>query len=400
MHLLQALLLRRQVFQWLIPLISLWVAIVCALAFSGAAVAETEAIEPHAALPLGKAQTSSPIAIPAAFILPRSIEQEPIDPQQPSPPLVLEPATSPNIELLVIDGDPDLPAHDLLPARAAIAPPEKPLFMDGTCQTPMSLMVHSSFGTERMQQLAREIVVQGLKTTTYRAVGEVLRRGDCPSSNSLIVSLDDFGTDWLRPHFQSMIRIFTDRGLRLVVAAVVHGPQDPEAWAYLGQLEAQGNEVASHTIDHYNLARLEPDDVKRQIKGAHQIICHNLGRCPETLILPFGNNDGDGYVQEAAAGYSFIVGIPGGRAFRGEAPYYLGRIAPDNFDQRRTLHELTATFSIQPSASTVLLSLRATSGRGCAVGPSPSAAVPLALCIPSAPQAPTSDGSDGMSSAY
>lgn len=390
MHLLQALLLRRRVLQWLVPLISLWAAIVCALAFSGAAVADTESGEDQA-LPSSRAPAGSPIVFPSAFLLPRSIGQDAIDYQQPSPQRVLEPLIRPNREILVVDGEPGLLAHDLFPARDAATPR---LFVDGACRTPMSLMLHSSFGPDRMRQLAREILARGLETTTYRAVTEVLRGGECPSSNSLIVSLDDFGTDWLRPHFQSMIRVFTDRGLRLVVAVVVHGPQDPDAWAYLRQLEAQGNEVASHTIDHYNLARLEPDDVKRQIEGAHQIICPNLERCPETLILPFGNNDGDGYVQDAAEGYSFIVGIPGGREFGGEAPYYVGRIAPDNSDQRRTLHELAATFSSQPSTREKLLSLRSTTGRGCAAGPSPSIAVPLALCSPSAPQAPTSDRGD------
>jgi peptidoglycan/xylan/chitin deacetylase (PgdA/CDA1 family) len=226
----------------------------------------------------------------------------------------------------------------------------------------MSLMLHSSFGTERMQLLAREILVRGLRTTTYREVTEELRRGDCPGWNSIIVSLDDFGTDWLRPHFQSMIRAFTDRSLRLVLAVVVHGPQDLDAWTYLREFEASGNEVANHTIDHYNLARLEQDDVKEQVKGAHQIICLNLGRCPETLILPFGINDGNGYVHSAAAGYSYIVGIPGGRSFEGKAPFYLGRIGPNNFDQRLTLSELAATFSSQPSAGAEFISFRANNG--------------------------------------
>jgi hypothetical protein len=250
----------------------------------------------------------------------------------------------------------------------------------------MSLMLHSSFAPERMKQLANEILSSGLKTTTYRAVTKDLRRGKCPSSNSVIVSLDDFGTDWLRPHFQSMIRIFSDRGLKIVVAVVVHGPQDPDVWTYLRQLEAQGHEVANHTIDHHNLARLEPDQVRWQIKGAHQIICQNLESCPETLILPFGINDTNGNVLDAAAGYSYVVGIPGGRVFGGEPPYYLGRIGPDNSNQQKTVFELEATFSSQPTTSEEYLSLRATAGRGCAVGPSPSIAMPLALCTSSAPQ--------------
>jgi peptidoglycan/xylan/chitin deacetylase (PgdA/CDA1 family) len=242
----------------------------------------------------------------------------------------------------------------------------------------MSLMLHSSFGAERMHLLAREILKQGLRTTTYREITEGLRRGECPDSNLVVVSLDDFGTDWLRPYFQSMIRTFTDRGLRLVVAVNVHGTQDPDAWAYLRELETLGNEVANHTIDHYNLARLERNDVRWQVVGAHQIICHNLDRCPETLILPFGINDENGYVRSAAGGYSYIVGIPGGRSFEGKAPYYLGRIGPDNFDQRLTLVELAATFKSQPLPASLLHDL---SSPALALGPRPG----VTYCASEAP---------------
>jgi hypothetical protein len=327
------------------------------LAFSGASVAQAEGTAPLPGLAAEKSQ-----ARPRNHSISNLIERTAVDGAARHEQLNLEHRPIQTSTTLVIDGDPSLPAGDLLPARAAAVPPQKPLFVDGNCQTPMSLMLHSSFGTERMQLLAREILVRGLRTTTYREVTEELRRGECPGWNSIIVSLDDFGTDWLRPHFQSMILAFTGRDLRLVVGVVVHGTQDDDAWAYLREFEALGNEVANHTVDHYNLARLEPNEVKRQVKGAHQIICHNLGRCPETLILPFGINDGNGYVHSAAGDYSYIVGIPGGRSFKGKAPYYLGRIGPNNFDQRLTLMELAASFSSQPSAGAEFISFRANNG--------------------------------------
>jgi len=90
-------------------------------------------------------------------------------------------------------------------------------------------MLHSSFDPERMRRLAKDILVRGLKTTTYREVAEGIRRGGCPGWNSVVVSLDDFGTDWLRPHFQSMMHTFSERGLNLVVAVNVHGSQDLDA---------------------------------------------------------------------------------------------------------------------------------------------------------------------------
>ncbi len=351
MHLLLAVFVQRRVLHWLVPLVSLWAAIVTGLAFSGASVAQAEGPAPLPELATEKSQ-----ARPRSYSFPNPVERNTADEAVPKDQLSLGLTTSQITKTLVIDGDPSLPASELLPARG---PPKLPLSVDGECQTPMSLMLHSSFGAERMHLLTREILKQGLRTTTYREITEGLRRGECPDSNLVVVSLDDFGTDWLRPYFQSMIRTFTDRGLRLVVAVNVHGTQDPDAWAYLREFEALGNEVANHTIDHYNLARLERNDVRWQVMGAHQIICRNLGRCPETLILPFGINDENGYVHSAAASYSYIVGIPGGRSFEGKAPYYLGRIGPDNFDQRLTLVELAATFKSQPSAGAEFLFFRA-----------------------------------------
>ena len=376
MRLLQVVVIQRRVLQWLVLLVSLWVGIVFGFAFSGALVAQAEDNGPLPALSSEKARARF-----RTYSLPLSLERNAVDTALPQEQPDVEVIAFPSV---VIDGDSGPPIGDLLPARTVRTSTEPRLFVDGNCQTPMSLMLHSSFGPKRMQQLAREILARGLKTTTYREVAEGLRRGECPGSYSIVVSLDDFGTDWLRPHFQSMMNIFSERGLKLVVAVNVHGSQDPDAWAYLREFEALDNEVANHTIDHYNLARLDPDQVGWQVKGAHQIICHNLGRCPETLILPFGINDGNGTVRSAADGYSFIVGIPGGRAFGGEAPYYLGRIGPDNTDQLSTLNELAVTFDSKLTAGAEFLSFRAKIGRGCAAGPSSYIAIPLSVCSPSA----------------
>jgi len=377
MDLLRAEHIRRRIYHWLIPPISLWVLILFGLAFSSASVARAENTVPGPRLYLEGNPSRIRNSEPAARLRAQSTARTAFDED------TQESATIRTSAALLIDGDSDLLARDLLPPRATAVPPQRPLFLNSECQTPMSLMLHSSFGTERMRLLAREILVQGVRTTTYREITERLRKGICPASNSLIVSLDDFGTDWLRPHFQSMIRAFTDRGLSLVVAVNVHGPQDPDAWAYLRELEGLGNEIANHTIDHYNLARIENDDVRWQVKGAHQTICHNLGQCPETLVLPFGINDENGAVRSAAAGYSYIVGIPGGRSFEGKAPYYLGRIGPDNFDQQATLRELGVTFWIQPSPGAEFLLFRANIGRACAAGPSPSIALTLGFCASS-----------------
>jgi hypothetical protein len=212
------------------------------------------------------------------------------------------------------------------------------------CPTPMSLMLHSSYGAVRMEQLAQAILDRGWQTITYRQLAELMRGGRCPQPWTVIVSIDDLGTTWLRPEFKEMIQVFMDRGLTLVLGVVVGGQQDPRVWDYLRQLDSHGIEIASHTISHLSLPRLEDEALTYEIQGSYQVICDWLENCPMTLILPFGNGLWDERIPEAASDYLFVAGIPGGTEISGGAPYYLGRIGPDIDDAYHTLDLLHNTF--------------------------------------------------------
>jgi hypothetical protein len=213
-----------------------------------------------------------------------------------------------------------------------------------SCPTPMSLMLHSSYGAARMEQLAETILQHGWQTITYRQAADMMRSGECPPPWSVMVSLDDLGTSWLRPEFREMIQVFLDQGLTLVLGVVVGGQQDPQVWEYLRALDAQGVEIASHTISHFNLPELEDEALDYEIQGSYQVICKWLEHCPITLILPFGNGMWDERIPEAAGDYLFVAGIPGGTEISGGAPFYLGRIGPDNDDAEHTLTLLYNTF--------------------------------------------------------
>jgi hypothetical protein len=218
---------------------------------------------------------------------------------------------------------------------------------DLDCPTPKSLMLHSAFGAKRMEALAQQIIQRGWHTTTYRRMLEDLQQGICPSPDTLIVSLDDLGTSWLRLDFIDMVEVFIEHQLVLVLGAVVDGPQDPEIWELLKTWREQGMEVASHTKSHYILPLLNDEELAEQVSGSYQIICENLGVCPVTLVLTFGEGGDDPRVVEAAHEYIFMIGIEGGLSFGQSLPFYLGRIPPNNEDQNLTLILLENTFKSQ-----------------------------------------------------
>jgi len=205
-------------------------------------------------------------------------------------------------------------------------------------------MLHTHYGVERMEALADGIIAANMRTMTYREVLERLSRGECPPSNSIVVSLDDISTAWIDPIFEQMVAAFTDRGLVLVLGVIVGGPADPGAWTYLQGVHDLGIEIASHTLDHPNLPELTRIEIEEQISGSYRVICENLGACPVSLIVPYGSMDYGGRTMQSAWEYSFVVGIAGGLTIVGTPPYYVGRAGPNVHSIDLTMQVLDVAF--------------------------------------------------------
>jgi len=220
-----------------------------------------------------------------------------------------------------------------------------PADMEVNCRTPMSLMLHSAFGAERMVALADEIEAQNLRTITYHELYETLKSGRCPADDVILVSIDDLGSNWLRYDFQEMIRVFTERNMVLTVGVVTKGPQNEANWEYFREIESLGIEIASHSMNHYDLTIITDEALEVEVSGSYDIICENMGTCPETFIVPFGRVDEEGRVLEACSDYQMLVGIQGWLENSGSPPYLLGRIPPDNDNQQTTLALLRATYT-------------------------------------------------------
>ena len=212
------------------------------------------------------------------------------------------------------------------------------------CPTPKSLMLHIAYGSARMEELAQAIIANNLKTITYQDVIEGLIAGKCPEKDTIIVSLDDLGTSWLLPEFANMVDVFIEHELKMVVGVVVKGPQASFVWDYLREVHAAGVEIASHSVNHYNLNELNVELLEEEIQFSFAVICEHLGTCPVSFILPFGAYDQRVFVTSEE--YTFVVGIGGGFFFGGELPFYIGRQGPYVYDQQETLNRLVLVYDV------------------------------------------------------
>ena len=205
-------------------------------------------------------------------------------------------------------------------------------------------MLHIAFGAQRMEELAQEIIARNLKTITYHDIIAGLLHGECPAKDTIVVSLDDLGSVWLQPEFPKMVRVFLDHDLKMTVGVVVKGPQASFVWDYFKEIDAQGIEIASHSVNHYNLNDLNNEVQLTEIRDSFAVICEHLGKCPVSFILPYGAYDQR--VLVTSDEYTFIVGIGGGVIFDGETPFYVGRLGPDVYDQASTIQRLEWTFDV------------------------------------------------------
>lgn len=200
------------------------------------------------------------------------------------------------------------------------------------CQTPPSIMLHSDFGAWRMNKLAEQIIADGYITMTYRQVRELWDQGSCAPDNALLVSIDDLSGAWLRSTFVDMIDAFLEHELVLTLGIVSVTPdvstQDPEIWDYFKQIDKQGIEIASHSTHHFCPTWLSQEELEVEFYDSHDLICEYLGRCPETLILPFGNGwDDPNVIETASHRFKTIVSIVAPLYYSGE-PLLMKRMPP------------------------------------------------------------------------
>ena len=215
------------------------------------------------------------------------------------------------------------------------------------CPTPKSLMLHSAYGSERMEQLAQELINGGYITMTYSQLYDLWDKGQCPPKNAVLVSLDDLSGVWLRHTFVEMVDVFLKYNLKLTLGVISNNKdskQDPLLWDYFKDLDEKGIEIASHSTNHYNLPELNKAGVEIELNQSYDIICEHLGKCPETFVLPFGNGRDDKRVLEVAKGkYRSLVSIAGPDTYSGDL-FILKRISPYNDNQNVTIQLLERSF--------------------------------------------------------
>lgn len=233
-----------------------------------------------------------------------------------------------------------------------------------TLDAPPSLMLHSK-DFKLLQQLIPDLKAR-FAPTTYRewlkiyrqkkqfsdanphpyyldrAHLRLIRSSDILSTSipPLVISIDDVGTSWIRREHLQIIEDLRNANMPSVIGLQpnLESGDGGQYWDLIRQLHQEGWEIASHTINHYNLPKLSQEQLRSELEQSAQRIEEGIGEAPLTLIVPFGDiYPGGGYqdmderifTTAEEAGYKIVVGIGAGRKIDEGPPYYFGRVVPD-----------------------------------------------------------------------
>jgi peptidoglycan/xylan/chitin deacetylase (PgdA/CDA1 family) len=160
---------------------------------------------------------------------------------------------------------------------------------------------------------------QGYEAVTLEQVEEAWWHGGTLPPKPIVLSFDD----GYRPQFTYALPELRRHGWAGVLNLKAEGSD-----LYTSNVEAMidaGWELASHTIDHSDLATLSGADLEREVAGSRRILRRDYGVAVKSFCYPAGSYDEETIAAVEAAGYTTATTEIPGFASR-ESPYELARL--------------------------------------------------------------------------
>jgi peptidoglycan/xylan/chitin deacetylase (PgdA/CDA1 family) len=119
------------------------------------------------------------------------------------------------------------------------------------------------------------------------------------------------------------------------------------------EMQAAGNEIASHTLTHADLPTLGARALRRQIVGAQDLLERHLGERPITFCYPFGHHDRTVRQALRRAGIQLAFTTDWGAVHDARSPLRSPRIRVSGWDSPSAVLARIAPFSRVAPASSV-----------------------------------------------
>lgn len=155
------------------------------------------------------------------------------------------------------------------------------------CAPPDTKGPHRWVCPEVFDATLRRLKENGWDTMTARQVSWRLKRGLRFPDKTFVIVIDDGKPDG----YHNGYPILEKHGFEAVFAVVVERVSASPigmTWDQLRELEANGHEIANHSMTHANLGAKDAR-LWREIELSSQILAEQLGHRPKTFVYPYGS---------------------------------------------------------------------------------------------------------------
>jgi len=160
-----------------------------------------------------------------------------------------------------------------------------------------------SFSPDKLEQFLIFFKENNIETLTFWDLKDIIENKRPFPEKAIILTFDDGHID----HYQNAFRILKKHNMKGVFFIISDKPDnDPNyaTWEQIREMSGNGQEIASHTVSHLNLATLSDEKIKNELKTSKKEIEKKIGKPVISLCYPAGKYN-DRVIKVAKENYLF-----------------------------------------------------------------------------------------------
>ncbi len=197
------------------------------------------------------------------------------------------------------------------------------------------LSYHLSVKVAELDRQFEYLSKNGFQTISLNDLYESLVNRTPLPPKSVIITFDDGYRDF----YQNAFPIIKKYNLRVVSFYVGNYTNYPNymSWSMLKEIHNSGLvDVQSHTLSHFLLTKISPDERRREIFESKRLLEEGLGKKINYLAYPYGDYNEEVVNLAREAGYRLAFSTRPGNTLTSSEQLFLNRVVVSGFDTLET----------------------------------------------------------------
>jgi peptidoglycan/xylan/chitin deacetylase (PgdA/CDA1 family) len=156
--------------------------------------------------------------------------------------------------------------------------------------SPDQLGYRLSFSPEMLEQFLIYFKENNIETLTFWDLKHIIEGKKALPEKAVILSFDDGYID----HYQNAFRILKQYNMKGVFFIISNKPDNDENyanWEQIKEMADDGQEIASHTVNHFDLSTLSEEKIRNELEISKKIIEEKISKPVISFCYPAGKYD-------------------------------------------------------------------------------------------------------------